>query len=53
MPPTRIWPSAPMFQNFILKAGARPMAMHSIIMVSRMVAQERLGVPKAPSNMAA
>ena len=51
-PPTRICPSAPMFQNFILKAGARPMPMHSSIMASRMVTQLRREEPKAPSNMA-
>jgi hypothetical protein len=50
MPPTRIWPSAPMFQNRILKAGARPTAMQSSIMVSRMVAQNRLAVLKAAVN---
>ena len=52
MPPMRIWPSAPMFQNRILKAGARPTPMHSSIMASRMVTQDRRSVPKAPSTMA-
>ena len=33
MPPTSIWPSAPMFQNRILNAGARPMAMQVRIMI--------------------
>ena len=37
-----------MFQNRILKAGARPTPMHSSIMVSRMVVQVRLVVPRAP-----
>ena len=52
MPPMSTWPSAPMFQNFILKAGARPTPMHSRVMVSRMVTQLRREDPKAPLNMA-
>ena len=40
-----------MFQNRILKAGARPTPMHSSIMASRTVTQLRLEVPKAPSKI--
>ena len=47
MPPTSIWPSAPTFQNRILKAGARPMAIQVRIMQSRMVNHIRLLVPNA------
>ena len=52
MPPTSTWPSAPMFQNRMAKAGASPTPIHSSIMASRMVIQVRLGVPKAPDHMA-
>ena len=47
--PTRICPSAPMFQKRILKAGVRPMATHKSTSASRMVTQVRRGVPIAPS----
>ena len=50
-PPMRIWPSAPMFQNRIWKAGARPTAMHSRKAVSLTVTQVRFRVPKAPFQM--
>ena len=51
MPPTSIWPSAPMFQNRILKAGARPMAMQASTAVSRSMYQMRFLVPKLPEIM--
>ena len=51
MPPMSIWPSAPMFQKRILKAGARPMAMQANTAVSRSMNQTRFLVPKLPENM--
>ena len=51
MPPTRICPSAPMFQKRILKAGVIASAIASRIIVSRRVFQVRLPVPMAPSTM--
>ena len=51
MPPMSIWPSAPMFQKRILKAGARPMAMQASTAVSRSMNQIRFLVPKLPENM--
>ena len=52
MPPISICPSAPMFQNRILNAGARPMPMHNSIAMSRRLTHVRLFVPKLPSNIA-
>ena len=51
MPPTRICPSAPMFQNFILNAGARPTAMQSIVIASRVVTHALVLSPRAALMM--
>ena len=51
IPPTRTCPSAPMFQNFILNAGASATDIHKSTMVSLMVIHILLFEPKAPLNM--
>ena len=45
------WPSAPMFQNRILKAGASAMAMHSRLDKSRMAQEKRVVFIKVPFHM--
>ena len=51
--PARTWPSAPMFQKRILKAGVTAREMHSSMARFCSSTQVRRAVPKAPSNMAA
>ena len=46
-----ICPSAPMFQNFILNAGARPSAMQSIVIASRVVTHALVLSPRAALMM--
>ena len=51
--PIRVWPSAPMFQKRIRKAGVTAREMHSRIATFWKVIQVLRAVPKAPSIMAA
>ena len=50
-PPTSTWPSAPMFQKRILKAGASAMPMHSRVDRSRSAQEKRTLVEKVPPHM--
>ena len=52
MPPTRICPSAPMFQKRMRKAGVRPTAIKRRMPLSRIVTQRRRGFPTAPVTSA-
>ena len=49
--PTRVWPSAPMFQKRILKAGVTAREMPSRTATLRKVTQIRREVPNAPERM--
>ena len=51
MPPTMIWPSAPMFQNFILNAGAMARAAPKSGMATRTVTLAVDGPPREPVMM--
>ena len=49
--PAVIWPSAPMFQNFILKQGAMARAVPSRGTAMRAVCRMAVGLPSAPERM--
>ena len=53
MPPARIWPSAPMFQNFIIKAGAMATAAPSRGTAIFTVSRRPVWVPREPRIMSA